>query len=170
MAPKPPKPKPKQDNRVLTPARRSVLYDQWLGGRSLEELSAKWRKPIHRINEALVMERAERNLAKALRDRDTRKENHEVAIEPPLPRTVTATIIEGMDFRPCTCHPDDRPEPCQHKYALGDCLRALTPIDAVPEPPEAPSIGPEVPSSPQDAAPPRPVADLIEDAIRRKLG
>lgn len=83
MAPKPQKPKPKQDNRVLTPARRAVLYDQWLGGRSLEELSAKWRKPIHRINEALTMERAERKVAQAIKDSNERKANHEVAIEPP---------------------------------------------------------------------------------------
>lgn len=27
-------------------------------------------------------------------------------------------------MRPCTCHPDEAPKPCQHKYALGDCMAA----------------------------------------------
>ena len=26
------------------------------------------------------------------------------------------------DTRGCTCHPDDAPTPCQHKYATGDCI------------------------------------------------
>jgi hypothetical protein len=25
--------------------------------------------------------------------------------------------------RTCTCHPDDRPEPCTHQYATRDCWR-----------------------------------------------
>lgn len=25
--------------------------------------------------------------------------------------------------RPCTCAPDERPYPCQHKYALGECRK-----------------------------------------------
>jgi hypothetical protein len=28
------------------------------------------------------------------------------------------------DERRCTCHPDDAPVPCHHKYALHDCLRS----------------------------------------------
>lgn len=28
------------------------------------------------------------------------------------------------DTRPCTCAPDERPYPCQHKYALGECRKA----------------------------------------------
>lgn len=27
-------------------------------------------------------------------------------------------------WRPCTCHPDEAPLPCQRKYALSECLRA----------------------------------------------
>jgi hypothetical protein len=27
------------------------------------------------------------------------------------------------DTRPCTCAPDERPYPCQHKYALGECRK-----------------------------------------------
>jgi hypothetical protein len=26
--------------------------------------------------------------------------------------------------RGCTCHPDERPEPCEHKYAFRDCWRS----------------------------------------------
>ena len=26
--------------------------------------------------------------------------------------------------RSCTCHPNDRPEPCERKYALTDCWRS----------------------------------------------
>ena len=26
--------------------------------------------------------------------------------------------------RSCTCHPDDRPDPCQKKHAASDCWRA----------------------------------------------
>jgi hypothetical protein len=29
-----------------------------------------------------------------------------------------------MSTRPCTCAPDERPYPCQHKYALGECRKA----------------------------------------------
>jgi hypothetical protein len=28
------------------------------------------------------------------------------------------------DTRPCTCAPDERPYPCQHQYALGECRKA----------------------------------------------
>lgn len=28
------------------------------------------------------------------------------------------------ETRPCTCAPDERPYPCQHKYALGLCRKA----------------------------------------------
>ena len=28
------------------------------------------------------------------------------------------------DTRTCTCHPDDRPEPCQRKFATSHCWRA----------------------------------------------
>lgn len=34
------------------------------------------------------------------------------------------SAIERSENRPCTCHPDDRPSPCQHKYALNDCRAA----------------------------------------------
>ena len=30
---------------------------------------------------------------------------------------------------PCTCHPDEAPVPCQHKYAFSECERAATEID-----------------------------------------
>jgi len=29
-----------------------------------------------------------------------------------------------MQQRPCTCHPDDSPNPCQHKYAASECAEA----------------------------------------------
>lgn len=35
------------------------------------------------------------------------------------------------DTRSCTCHPSEAPQPCQRKYALGDCRRAL--LDALAE-------------------------------------
>lgn len=28
------------------------------------------------------------------------------------------------DTRTCTCHPDDRPEPCERKFATRDCWRS----------------------------------------------
>jgi len=33
----------------------------------------------------------------------------------------------------CTCHPSERPEPCQHKYALTDCIEAANGPIAVEE-------------------------------------
>ena len=33
------------------------------------------------------------------------------------------------DTRQCTCHPDDRPEPCTRKYATGHCWRAAVYAD-----------------------------------------
>ena len=30
-----------------------------------------------------------------------------------------------IDTRPCTCAPDERPYPCQRKYALGECRKAF---------------------------------------------
>jgi hypothetical protein len=43
-----------------------------------------------------------------------------------------AMLKDIADSRSCTCHPDDAPVPCQRKYALSECLRALTPIGASP--------------------------------------
>lgn len=172
MAPKPPKPKAKQDNRVLTPARRAVLYDQWLGGRSLEELSAKWRKPIHRINEALTMERAERKVAQAIKDSNERKANHEVAIEPPrevydfdCPREpFVPDPIEGDIIR---CEPIATGIPISDPGAAFDAIdkalpAAITPADIEWGLKEMARLEPERVA--------RPVADLIEDAIKRRLG
>lgn len=31
---------------------------------------------------------------------------------------------EEVDTRTCTCHPDDRPEPCSRKFATHHCWRA----------------------------------------------
>ena len=30
----------------------------------------------------------------------------------------------AVDNRKCTCHPDDRPEPCPRKFATGHCWRS----------------------------------------------
>jgi hypothetical protein len=27
--------------------------------------------------------------------------------------------------RPCTCHPSEAPIPCQHKYALSECMAEM---------------------------------------------
>ena len=31
---------------------------------------------------------------------------------------------QTTDTRNCTCHPREAPNPCQHKYALSECLTA----------------------------------------------
>ncbi len=33
--------------------------------------------------------------------------------------------------KPCTCHPDERPAACQHRYALTACLAAMTNKDGI---------------------------------------
>jgi hypothetical protein len=33
--------------------------------------------------------------------------------------------------RPCTCHPDEAPVPCQHRFAYSECLAAADPSEAV---------------------------------------
>ena len=30
----------------------------------------------------------------------------------------------AVDRRACSCHPDDRPNPCEKRYAAGHCWRA----------------------------------------------
>jgi hypothetical protein len=36
--------------------------------------------------------------------------------------TVKKRLESAEGERGCTCHPDERPPVCQHKYALTDCL------------------------------------------------
>lgn len=42
-----------------------------------------------------------------------------ILAHPPVPDAA------GEEGRPCTCHPSERPSPCQHRYALTECLAAL---------------------------------------------
>lgn len=157
MARKPTKARPKQDHRTITPARRAVLYDQWLAGRSLEELSAKWRKPMHRVNEALVMERAERKMAQSIKDRDQRKENHEIGIIAPIE---TALSYSEVDAALTRMEDENRPT----------IEGAVVPNDVVEF--RDPTTGERLGAIINVAAPEpaRPVADLIEAAIRKRLG
>jgi hypothetical protein len=30
----------------------------------------------------------------------------------------------AVDHRSCTCHPDDRPSPCQRRFAVSECWRS----------------------------------------------
>lgn len=43
--------------------------------------------------------------------------------------------IHGQSVRPCTCHPDDAPVPCQHRYAATECQAAAARLDDNPYPP-----------------------------------
>jgi hypothetical protein len=47
----------------------------------------------------------------------------------PGPRPDQAVKAE-TDTRTCTCHPDDRPEPCQRKFATNHCWRSAVYNDA----------------------------------------
>lgn len=46
-------------------------------------------------------------------------EEHRAAGREPL-----AMRASAIREKPCTCHPDDRPDVCQHKYALADCQKS----------------------------------------------
>lgn len=37
------------------------------------------------------------------------------------------------DSRNCTCHPSERPEPCQHKYAFSECVRTNISGEPLPD-------------------------------------
>ena len=42
-----------------------------------------------------------------------------------------ANVVFKNDARSCTCHPSERPEPCQRKYALTDCSALQTITDCI---------------------------------------
>lgn len=117
---------------------------------------------MHRINEALVMERAERKMAQSIKDRDERKENHEIGIIAPIE---TALSYREVDAALTRMEDENRPT-----------------IEGDPLPPPAALIvelAAEIAKSPEIVAKitglydlPRglPIADIIEDAIKRRLG
>lgn len=41
-----------------------------------------------------------------------------------------AGLAAKLTARECTCHPDERPEECQHKYALWECWEAVNPDES----------------------------------------
>jgi hypothetical protein len=42
-----------------------------------------------------------------------------------------AVVRKNADtLRPCTCHPDEAPVPCPHKYAFGECVKAAALAEA----------------------------------------
>lgn len=47
------------------------------------------------------------------------------------------TQVHNPDMRSCTCHPQDAPHPCQHKYALSKCwaakMREAEPLAKYPD-------------------------------------
>lgn len=49
-----------------------------------------------------------------------------IPVEERMPKPVPRVVLsQGLDSRPCTCHPDDNPPvPCPRKFALSECRKA----------------------------------------------
>lgn len=46
--------------------------------------------------------------------------------------TMTDKAAEAkVGTRPCTCHPDDRPQPCPRKFATHHCWRAAVYVETI---------------------------------------
>jgi hypothetical protein len=61
---------------------------------------------------------------------DKKEWNRDTLVEWVAARELTtpgAPLSHGGEPRPCTCHPDEAPVPCQRKYALSECLAAARP-------------------------------------------
>lgn len=121
---------------------------------------------MHRINEALVMERAERKMAQSIKDRDQRKENHEIGIIAPI-----ETALSYSDVDAALTRMEDQNMPTIEGAVEPEIIEsAALPTGVVEfrDPTTGERLGAII--NVATPVPARPVADIIEDAIRRRLG